>query len=118
MPPPKVRWDSRALEQRVQDAAINTLDRVAAQAYSWWDLVAPVGTDPRTSGDLKDGWFANISTTGGFGTVWLHFGSNVRYAIFVELGTGRMAPRAPIRTVAAEVMPLIPYYLAEELAQR
>lgn len=113
--PDLVNWNPREWEARVQGAAFNTLDRVANDAHSWWDLVAPVGDDPRTSGDLKGSWFSNISSTGNFGQIVLHIGASVRYAIYVELGTGRMAPRAPLRTVAGEVFPLIEYYLYDEL---
>src|SRR6476646_681927 len=105
--PELVDWNPDAWEARLQAAAFNTLDRIANDAFQWWDLVAPVSDDPRTSGWLKESWFTNISSTGQFGQIILHIGASARYAIYVELGTGRMAPRAPLRTVAAEVVPLI-----------
>lgn len=113
--PLKMNWDPKAWESRIRDASFNALERIGSDARSWWDLVAPIGTDPRTSGGLRASWFATVSTSSNFGTIWIHFGSSAPYAIYVELGTGRMAPRAPLRTVAQEVFPLIEYYLYDEL---
>lgn len=113
MPDLKFNWNSLAQVERVASASHDALSRASLDAEMWWDAVAPVGTDPRTSGDLKRMWFSDV--VGGEDTITLVFGSLSQHAIYVELGTYKMEPRAPIRQVAGEIMPFIPHYLWESL---
>lgn len=111
--PLRFNWNSNGQFQRMSAASFDALDRASVDAKAWWDATAPVGTDPRTSGDLRNMWFSDI--VGSAESVTLYFGSLAPHAVFVELGTGRMAPRAPIRTVAGEITPLLGHYLFESL---
>lgn len=111
----KFDWDATGAKERMVLAATVALGYMELDAYNWWDLIAPVGDDPRTSGELKASWFSDV--VAGENGVWLTFGAGVRYAIFVELGTGRMPPRAPLRTVAGEVFPFIEPYLQRALSR-
>jgi len=111
----RFQWNGDAQYERVVTAAVGTAERLGVDATQWWEASAPVGDDPRTSGELKREWFTDIE--GHETSVVLTFGSRSRHAIFVELGTGKMTPRAPIRQVAGEIWPMIPYYFADELTR-
>lgn len=110
----RFNWRPEPLIEKVNTASWETMRHAESDAHDWWDVIAPVGTDPRTSGDLKESWFSNVTVTDT--GVWLVFGAGVRYAIYVELGTSTMEPRAPLRTVAGEIAALIPFLLANALA--
>lgn len=92
---------------RARRVAEATLEELRDFAHVVWVVVVPVGQKRPADNEphLRDTWFTRIEDRGG--ALWLIFGATARYAIYVELGTGKMAPRAPIRTTAGEVTPLI-----------
>lgn len=107
------QWDSQRPVARVRRASYEALDKIKDDARAWWLVVVPV-----RSGRLRDSWFAEVSVSAE--AVWLFFGAGnppVPYVLFVELGTGVMPPRAPIRTTAGEVTPLVLYRLRDQLSR-
>lgn len=112
----KFRWDDSRFRAAVARASERTLNKIGDDAHEWWLVIAPVGESRKghEAGELRDSWFAVvINTQSG---VILLIGASARYAIYVELGTSFMEPRAPIRQTAGEVAPLIPYVLRDEMA--
>jgi hypothetical protein len=94
----------------MHNAARAGLTVTAADAKGWFSAVVPVDL-----GNLKDTWFSTITDTQGY-WVMLTFGMGgpkAPYAVYVELGTGKMTPRAPLRTTAMEVFPIIGYHIRE-----
>jgi hypothetical protein len=106
------RWRGPSTMIRVRAAVGATLEEAGSTGKQVWNVVVPVET-----GKLKRSWFRRIEMRG-LGTMVLVFGARIRYAIYVELGTGRMRPRAPIRTVAGELAPLILPILRRKLQRR
>jgi hypothetical protein len=86
----------------MERAALATMNEVGDSGHDIWLSVVPVVT-----GQLRDSWFQTIERRGEGRVVMLIFGARIRYAIYVELGTTRMRPRAPIRTVAGEIAPFV-----------
>jgi hypothetical protein len=107
-------WYGTAFSAYVTDAMQRSLMSAAEFGRSVWNLTAPIGTDPRTSGDLRRSWWDDGVVRIGE-DLSLSFGAATRYAIYVELGTSKMAPRAPVRTVAGEMVAILPSYFANEL---
>jgi Bacteriophage HK97-gp10, putative tail-component len=106
------------LRRRVQQSSVRALARLEEDALKTWRQVAPVGQDRpgHKAGTLRDSWFSRVQVRGN--RVSLIIGASVRYAIYVELGTGVMAPRAPLRRTAGQVFPLLDVYFKQELARR
>ena len=106
-------WNGAGVLEHVTNAATRALSSAAEFGHEYWDMSAPISDDPRTSGDLRRSWFDQITRQGV--DLNLEFGARTRYAIYVELGTSKMGPRAPVRTVAGEISAIIPSYFANEL---
>lgn len=111
--PANVRWNSAPLTAFVADGIQRALNSANEFGESYWKATAPVGTDPRTAGGLRDSWYGYTWRLGN--SFELEFGAATRYAIYVELGTSKMGPRAPLRTTAGEVVAILPSYFANEL---
>jgi hypothetical protein len=109
----QVEWHGAEFSGFVTKALQAALTTGATYGESMWDMIAPVGIDPRTSGDLKRSWFGHVTNVGG--SLSLVIGASARHAIYVELGTSTMSPRAPVRTTAAEIVAILPYFIANEL---
>lgn len=106
-------WNGSQVLEHVTNAANAALSSAAEFGHEYWNMSAPISDDPRTSGDLRRSWFDEITRHGV--DLNLTFGAQTRYAIYVELGTSKMAPRAPVRTVAGEIAAIIPSYFSNEL---
>jgi len=106
-------WRGEQLQEFVAGAMEKALQSGGEFGRAYWEHTAPVSTDPRTSGGLRRSWFSQISHTGK--NLSLTFGSNAPYAIYVELGTSKMGPRAPVRGTAGEVVAILPSYFLNEL---
>ena len=104
-------WDQQRPMARIRRACHDAMQQIKDDAHAWWVVVVPI-----RSGRLRDSWFADVSVN--VDAVWLTFGAGhppVPYVLYVELGTGVMPPRAPIRQTAGEVVPLILYRLRDQL---
>ncbi len=108
-----VTWHGALLREKVQDAAARALGSAEELGHAWWDVTAPVSSDKRTRGGLRRSWFSYVNTLGN--QVVLIFGANSPHAIYVELGTSKMPPQAPLRTVAGEMTAALPSYIEIEL---
>jgi hypothetical protein len=110
------KWNRRQTVERVYGASSRTITRIGDQAHIWWVAVVPIGKNTKThrAGQLRDSWFTD--TVNGRSYIGILFGASAPYAIYVELGTGKMPPQAPVRTVAGEVFPFILPFLSQELA--
>lgn len=102
-------WNHAPVQSRINAAGERVMRRLAQQAHSWWMLVVPVVT-----GQLRDSWFDDLQNLNGF--ILLTFGARAPYAIYVEVGTTFMEPRAPVRQTAGEAFALLPFMLADELS--
>lgn len=110
------KWDGAKFKQHVYAAAERTLMRLSVDGQTYWQYIAPIGKSSakHEAGELRDSWFAYVTVQEDM--IVLVIGASARYAIYVELGTTYMQPQAPIRTTAAELTPLIPIYLEQEMA--
>lgn len=109
----KFEWYTDEMMAYTSDAMRRALESGGAFGQQLWQHIAPVGTDPRTSGDLRRSWVDFVQQHGQ--NLALILAATARYAIYVELGTSKMSPRAPLRATAAEVVAILPYYFAAEL---
>jgi hypothetical protein len=107
------QWHGQLFSQYVNHAATQALTSGGHFGRHYWDMTVPIGTDPRSSGDLRHSWFDEVTQFGDH--LSLTFGARTRYAIYVELGTTKMAPRAPVRKTAAEITAILPSYFRNEL---
>lgn len=109
----KYNWNSQRLIEHMHNKARIALEEIGVEAESWFDAIVPIDT-----GALSRTWKSDVTDTGGF---WITLtysmgGGDVDYAVYVELGTMYMLPRATLRTVAQEVWPFIPEHLKEALS--
>lgn len=109
-----VEWTPTNFQRFARSGARQALGSVEEIGHSYWDMAAPVSNDKRTRGGLKDSWFKEFKENGT--SITLIFGASAPYAIFVELGTSKMGPEAPLRTTAGEMVAILPYLVAQELA--
>jgi hypothetical protein len=106
-------WYGSEFSAFVDDAMQKALGSGGEFGHAVWDMTAPISDDPRTSGQLRESWDHIVDRFGE--GMSLMISANTRYAIYVELGTSKMGPRAPLRTVAGEIVSILPYYIAAEL---
>ena len=117
-------WNKAPMINAVRQISQETLESMKPAAQTAWESVVPVGKeriyktsdrDPHKSGTLRDSWKSFVFA--GRTAVTLFFGATARYAVYVELGTGKMAPRAPIRKTAEILAPTLKERLATRAAQ-
>lgn len=109
------QWNALAFRIRARDAAERALTRVAVDAYEWWAFIVPIGKSTKTheAGTLRDSWGSGVLVS--LDEVKLYIWADAPYAIYIELGTGVMPPRAPLRNTAGEVIPFVLPYFIEEI---
>jgi len=110
------RWNKQPFVNAVRAITTQAMQNMKQPAFDAWLSVVPIGKDrgEHEAGTLRDSWDARVIPTQ-HGCV-LYFGATAPYAIYVELGTGRMAPRAPVRKTAELIAPLVHPYLVREAA--
>lgn len=110
-----VKWNASAIRERVAVAVVDGLERVAQEAHTVWEDIAPVGDDPRTSGDLRRMFRAPI--IGGEVNVALILNAYAKHAVHVEYGTYKDPVQAPLRRTAGQVIPSIGRHIKAALME-
>lgn len=105
------KWNKAPVMRHVERGSRDTMVELGTVGKSFWQVIVPI-----LSGTLRRRYFYRIEKRGE--RIFLVFGGATRYAIYVELGTRLMRPRAPIRTLAGELAPLVLPTLARKLRGR
>jgi len=115
----KFVWQGDALKAHVRHASLVTMTRLEGHAFDTFNVIAPVGSDPRRTKagyvSYKGGWFSRVIPTPN--GVRLVFGSRARHALVLEFGRrdAKMAGRSPLRRVAGIIWPGLSLMLMDAL---
>lgn len=117
MPTPGiVNWNGSQLTTHIVEASIRALTSVEQVGHEYWDVAAPISTDPRSTGDLRRSWFSPPRINFSNNQVTLTIGASAKHAIYVEYGTYKMPAQSPLRATAGEIVAMLPYTLTEQLS--
>jgi len=93
-------WRGAAVAQALDNAMQDAMQATALEAKAEAQALAPVDT-----GLLKSSVFADVNASGGAGRRTLVVGANAPYAVYVELGTSRMAAQPFLRPTLDKIAP-------------
>lgn len=109
----QVTWNATVLREHTRDGSVAALNAAGKYGHGYWDQIVPVSSDKRTHGQLKESWDDVVDALNN--TIILTISANTRFAIYVELGTYKMTPRAPLRNTAGAITAILPQYIFEQL---
>lgn len=107
----ELNWAGTQVVQEVLDALSNAFQALSVAALEYMLSIVPVDT-----GELQDSCYANIDVSNG--TISLTIGAEADHAIYVELGTFKMAAQPYIRPTFDYIIRVIPELLKSEVARR
>lgn len=107
----QLNWNGPQLVEVLTQGLVDAINNVGDDALNYMKSVVPVDT-----GALRDSCYAQVSVDNG--RLKLEIGATAPYAIYVELGTYKMAAQPYIRPTFDYLIRLLPVVIKAEVARR
>ena len=107
----QLSWNGPQIMTAIMNAVVGGLQNLSDDALDYMQSIVPVDT-----GDLRDSCFVVVSVDGG--RIKIEIGATMKYAVYVELGTSKMAAQPYIRPTYDFVVANLRTFLRDEVRSR